>query len=106
MGCDTTKMVKTTRATIKTAIVENCAISASKATRITDSIIEEICKALIKEKTAKFSGFGSFFVKKRAARKGRNMQTGESVFIPSQYNVIFRPSQTLKYRLQKTNIKG
>lgn len=105
MGFYVVKMVKVTKSTISMAIVENCGISGNKAAKITDSIICELKNALLANSKVKFSGFGSFLITQRAPRKGRNMQTGETIFIPSQQRICFKPSQTLKNKVQKGTIK-
>ena len=98
-------MVKVTRLTISSALAENCGLSGVKAAKVTDTIISEIVKSIAKEKKLKITGFGSFFVTKRAPRKGRNLKTGENIFIPSQNYVSFKPSFTLKSRIQKAYTK-
>ncbi len=105
MGSDDNKMVKVTRLTISSALAENCGLSGVKSAKVTDTIINEIVKSIIRDKKLKITGFGSFFVTKRAPRKGRNLKTGGSVFIPAQNHVSFKPSLTLKSRIQKAYIK-
>ena len=76
---------------------------ASKAEigRIHDAIFEAISRALEVDGKFAVSGFGSFEVKERAARKGRNPQTGAEIQIAASKNVNFRPASGLKERLNK-----
>ena len=61
-----------------------------------DEIIELVRKALCAGQDVTFTGFGSFKVVKRAARKGRNPRTGEEIEIPAGNAIRFTPGKTLK----------
>ncbi len=61
-----------------------------------DAVIEGIRDALIAGESITFTGFGSFKVVDRAARKGRNPRTGEEIDIPASKVVKFTPGKTLK----------
>lgn len=63
---------------------------------IVDAVFEVISTALQNGDTVKLNGFGSFEVRERAARKGRNPQTGDTIDIPSRNVPVFKPSKTLK----------
>ncbi len=75
---------------------------ASKAEigRAYDAIFDTIGRALEVDGKFAISGFGSFEVKERAARKGRNPQTGAEIDIPASKAVNFRPASALKERLK------
>jgi DNA-binding protein HU-beta len=68
--------------------------------RVHDAIFEEIAKALEAEGRFAVAGFGTFDVRGRAARKGRNPKTGEEMDIPASKNVGFKPAAALKNRIQ------
>ena len=53
-------------------------------------------ETLAEGETVKFSGFGTFLVKKRGERKGRNLVTGEEVPVKSKWVVKFEPSNQFK----------
>jgi DNA-binding protein HU-beta len=61
--------------------------------------MEGVTGALKKGEKVTFSRFGSFEVKERKARKGRNPKTGEEVPIPAKKRVKFNPSKSLKNAL-------
>ena len=63
---------------------------------VIDTTFDEIKKAIKKEERFSFPGFGTFNKKKRAARKGRNPQTGETIKIKAQTTVTFKPAADLK----------
>ena len=56
----------------------------------------EMAKAIKKDKRFSYPGFGTFNVKKRKARKGRNPQTGETIKIKASKTVGFKPAPKLK----------
>lgn len=63
---------------------------------IVDSVFEHVGKAIKKDKRFAFPSFGTFNVKKRKARTGRNPQTGEKIKIKASKTVGFKPAPTLK----------
>ena len=63
---------------------------------IIDTGFTEMAKAIKKEKRFSYPGFGTFNVKKRKARKGRNPQTGETIKIKASKTVGFKPAPKLK----------
>ena len=63
---------------------------------VIDTGFDEMAKAIKKEKRFSYPGFGTFNVKKRKARKGRNPQTGETIKIKASKTVGFKPAPKLK----------
>lgn len=63
------------------------------------AVLDSIAKGVKKDKKVQIIGFGTFEVKKRAARMGRNPKTGESMKIAASKSVGFKPSSTLKNML-------
>lgn len=61
-----------------------------------EAIFDGITKALKKGERVQIVGFGSFSVKKRKARQGRNPQTGEKIKIPAKKVAVFSPGAELK----------
>lgn len=64
-----------------------------------DALFEAMAKSLKKEGAFTIVGFGTFKVSRRAARKGRNPQTGETIKIAASKSVRFKASANLKGRL-------
>lgn len=64
-----------------------------------DAIFENMTVAIKKEKRFSYPGFGTFMVRSRKARKGRNPQTGEVIKIKASKTVGFRAAKALKDRL-------
>lgn len=63
---------------------------------VIDATFDEMKKSVKKEERFSFPGFGTFNKKKRAARTGRNPQTGDKIKIKAQTTVTFKPAQALK----------
>jgi len=63
------------------------------------AVLDCIAKGVRKDKKVQIIGFGTFEVKKRAARMGRNPKTGEAMKIGASKSVGFKPSSTLKKSL-------
>jgi DNA-binding protein HU-beta len=63
------------------------------------NVLDAIAKGVKKDKKVQIIGFGTFEVKKRAARMGRNPKTGEAMKIKASKSVGFKPSSTLKNSL-------
>lgn len=71
-----------------------------KATgEIVDAVFTHLTKAIKKEKRFVYPGFGTFTVRKRKARKGRNPRTGEEIKIAATKTVTFKPAPQLKKKL-------
>ena len=80
-------------------------VSKKAIQMIIDSTFDEIKKSIKKEDRFSFPGFGTFNKKKRAARTGRNPQTGEKIKIKAQMTVGFRPAQAVKDYMGGTSKK-
>jgi DNA-binding protein HU-beta len=78
------------------AVAKDACISKAAANRVIDSFMDTIKKGLKKKEKISLVGFGSFSVKERAARVGRNPQTGEDLEIKARQVVKFSPGQPLK----------
>ena len=78
------------------AIAEVGQMTKKDAVAGLDALIEVISETLEKGEDIVLTGFGTFKVKERAARKGRNPQTGEEIDIPASKTVAFKAGKTLK----------
>lgn len=70
--------------------------SKAHAERILSAVLDAVKSGLKKDGQVQLIGFGSFTVKKRKARKGRNPRTGEEIKIKASKTVGFRPGKGLK----------
>ncbi len=64
--------------------------------RIVDAMVDNISSTLVKGEKVQLSGLGTFEVRKRAAREGRNPQTGAKITIPGRNAVAFKTAKPLK----------
>lgn len=78
------------------AVSEGAELSKADAARAVDAALASITKALKKGDTVTLVGFGTFVVRKRAAREARNPRTGETVKVPASMNPAFKPGKALK----------
>lgn len=70
--------------------------SKAEATRAVDAVLEGIKKAIKVDRKVQLIGFGAFDVRKRAARTGRNPQTGEAIKIKASKSIGFKAGSQLK----------
>lgn len=82
-----------------TRMAKDSGITGLQAAKAFSSMMEGIKGSLKKGEKVTFSGFGSFEIKERRARKGRNPKTGAEVAIPPRKRVKFNPSKSLKNAL-------
>lgn len=78
------------------AVAEAADISKASATRAVDALFDNIIAALKKDDQVTLVGFGTFNVRSRAARAGRNPQTGETIQIKASKIPGFKPGKALK----------
>ncbi|HET6588497.1 MAG TPA: HU family DNA-binding protein [Oleiagrimonas sp.] len=77
-------------------IADSCDMSKADAGRAVDAFTEQVKKALKKGDTVSLVGFGTFSVRKRAARMGRNPRTNETIKIKASKVPAFKPGKALK----------
>jgi DNA-binding protein HU-beta len=84
-----------TKAELVEAVAKVCD-SKAQASRAVDAMVDAISKALASGQKAAITGFGTFLVSQRAARQGRNPQTGETISIPAMKVPRFKAGKALK----------
>lgn len=85
-----------TKADIVELVSSKTGISKKESSEMVESVLELMKNTLAKGETLKINGFGSFTVKQKADRKGRNPQTGETITISSRRILSFKSSPVLK----------
>ncbi|WP_449538136.1 HU family DNA-binding protein [Ferdinandcohnia sp. Marseille-Q9671] len=78
------------------AVAESAELSKKDATKAVDAVFEAVQDALSSGDKVQLIGFGNFEVRERAARKGRNPQTGEEIEIAASKVPAFKPGKALK----------
>jgi integration host factor subunit alpha len=90
-----------TRNDLTASIYSQIGLSAAESNRIITVVFDEIKNALDKEACLKIANFGSFYVKEKNARIGRNPKTLEEFKISARRVVSFYPASSLKFRINK-----
>lgn len=78
------------------AMVEKTGLSKKLCETMVSAMFDVIVESLVQGEKVQLVGFGSFEVKQRAERVGRNPKTGETIQIPASKAPVFKPSKTLK----------
>ncbi len=88
-----------TRAQLGESVYQEVGLSRSESADLLESVLNHVSDALSRGETVKISSFGSFSVRQKGQRIGRNPKTGEEVPILPRKVLVFRPSQVLKNRI-------
>jgi integration host factor subunit alpha len=88
-----------TRAQLAEAIYANVGLSRNESAALLETVLERISAALEAGEAVKVSAFGTFLVRQKGQRVGRNPKTGVEVPILPRKVLSFRPSQVLKARI-------
>lgn len=93
-----------TRAGLAEAIYAEVGLSRHESADLLEAVLERISSTLESGETVKISGFGTFLLREKGQRIGRNPKTGVEVPILPRRVLTFRPSQVLKARINGTPI--
>lgn len=85
-----------TRAHLAETIYAQVGLSRNESAELLESVLERICLALEAGESVKISGFGTFSVRQKGRRVGRNPKTGQEVPILPRRVLVFRPSHVLR----------
>lgn len=94
-----------TRMDLSEAVFREVGLSRNESSQLVESVLEHMSDALVSGQTVKISSFGTFSVRNKAARVGRNPKTGEEVPIHPRRVLTFRPSHLMKDRVASGNSK-
>src|SRR2546430_14091968 len=90
-----------TRARLSEAVYQEVGLSRNESAELVESVIAEIAGALERGEMVKISSFGSFAVRQKGQRVGRNPKTGQEVPISPRRGVVFRAPAALKHQINK-----
>jgi len=90
-----------TRADLSEAVYQEVGLSRNESAELVETVLDEIAQNLVDGENVKISSFGSFMVRDKGGRIGRNPKTGEEVPIEPRRVLVFRPSQVLKDRVSR-----
>jgi integration host factor subunit alpha len=90
-----------TRSDLAESLHRKVGLSRTDSAQLVGSIIEHMSSALLSGKNVKISGFGSFMLRDKGERIGRNPKTGVEVVIPPRRVLTFRASQIMRSAITK-----
>ncbi len=88
-----------TRAQLSDAVYQEVGLSRNESADLLELVLNEMVAALSRGESVKISSFGSFSIRSKGTRVGRNPKTGEEVPILPRRVLVFRASQLLKSRI-------
>jgi len=94
-----------TRAQSTEAVYQEVGLSRNESADLVESVLAEVSNALVRGEMVKLSSFGSFSVRQKGLRTGRNPKTGDEVPILPRRVLVFRPSHVLKKSIND-NLSG
>jgi len=95
-----------TRADLTEAVFQAVGLSRNESAQMVEDILEELSAALERNEDVKLSSFGTFHVREKSQRMGRNPKTGEEVPIAPRRVLVFRPSHVLKAIINGQAVNG
>jgi len=94
-----------TRADLAEAVYAQVGLSRNESSELVEQVLDEMMTALIEDDQVKISSFGSFSVKEKGARIGRNPKTGVEVPISPRKVLVFKASHVLKEKINKATAR-
>jgi len=95
-----------TRADLSEAVYQEVGLSRNDSANLVETILNEMVESLTRGETVKISSFGSFSVRQKGQRIGRNPKTGEEVPILPRKVLVFRASHVLKNKINRALSKA
>ena len=88
-----------TRADLSDAVHQQVGLSRTESAELVKSILDHVTHTLVEGETVKLSSFGTFMVRSKGGRMGRNPKTGEAVALSGKYVPHFKPGKDLRERV-------
>lgn len=95
-----------TRADLAESIVQKVGLPRNESAELVEMVLSEIVESLENGETVKLSSFGSFGIREKSERMGRNPKTGEEVPITPRRVLVFRASNIMKKRINSALSKA
>jgi integration host factor subunit alpha len=95
-----------TRADLCEAVYQKVGLSRTESAELVEHVLDEISACIVRGESVKLSSFGSFIVRKKGERVGRNPKTGQEVPISPRRVMVFKPSNVLKERINEALVDG
>jgi integration host factor subunit alpha len=94
-----------TRADLAEAVVQKVGLPRNESQELVELVLDEIALSLARGEAVKLSSFGSFGVRQKGERIGRNPKTGEEVPITPRKVLVFKPSNIMKDRINAGQLR-
>jgi integration host factor subunit alpha len=94
-----------TRADLSEVVYQKVGLSRTESAALVELVLREIADSLARGENVKLSSFGSFVVREKGRRIGRNPKTGQEVPIEPRRVMVFKPSNILKSRINDDDAK-
>lgn len=94
-----------TRVDLAEAVYRRVGLSRTESADLVEMVLDSICESVVAGDSVKLSSFGSFVVRDKSERVGRNPKTGEEVPIKPRRVMVFKPSNILKEAVLDGNAK-
>ena len=91
-----------TRADLSEAVYREIGLSRVESSKLVEHVLDHIMEALIEGEPVKIAGFGTFTLRDKKERIGRNPKTGKAVPITPRRVLAFKPSQSLRERVDSS----
>ena len=91
-----------TRADLCESVYQKVGLSRAESAELVESFLNEVSDCLVGGESVKLSSFGSFLVRSKNERIGRNPKTGEEVPILPRRVLVFKPSNVMKEKINKS----
>ena len=88
-----------TRMDLSEAVFREVGLSRNESAQLVESVLDHMADALVSGEQVKISSFGTFSVREKSARVGRNPKTGDAVELTGKYVPHFKPGKELRERL-------
>nr|WP_321446233.1 integration host factor subunit alpha [uncultured Cohaesibacter sp.] len=95
-----------TRADLCEAVYQKVGLSRTESAELVEMVLEEVSNSLVEGQQVKLSSFGTFFVREKSERIGRNPKTGQEVPISPRRVMVFKPSNVLKKKINDSLAPG
>ena len=95
-----------TRADLCEAVYRTVGLSRTESADLVELVLDEISSCIVDGQPVKLSSFGSFVVRDKGERVGRNPKTGQEVPITPRRVMVFKPSNVLKQKINESLIDG
>lgn len=95
-----------TRADLCEAVYQKVGLSRTESAELVEQVLAEISDCLVAGEAVKLSSFGSFIVRSKGERIGRNPKTGEEVPISPRRVMVFKPSNVLKQKINQALLEN